>query len=75
MHKTHSTLNTRSTTINTITKKGLQKTLYEIDAYLALDKSSISNGFTPFHEAAKIGDLKIFEYLISAFKKRSHVLT
>lgn len=39
-----------------------------------MDKSSVSDGFTPFHEAAKAGNLRVFQYLIKAFKRRNDVL-
>eukprot|EP00347_Sterkiella_histriomuscorum_P006025 403354358 len=47
---------------------------YQIDALLCIDKSNVSNGSTPFHEAAKVGNIKIFEYLVNIVKKRNQII-
>lgn len=41
---------------------------------MAIDKSSYSDGCTPFHEAVKLGNLNILEYLFKVLQKRNEFL-
>ncbi|CDW82347.1 ankyrin repeat [Stylonychia lemnae] len=49
-------------------------TSYQLDALLCIDKSNMVDGFTPFHEAAKQGNVMIFEYLTNIVKKRNEII-
>ena len=51
-----------------------RKTNFELDALLAMDKSSLTQGHTCFHEAAIKGNLEVFQYLIAIFKKRNEAI-
>lgn len=44
---------------------------FQLDALLSIDKSNYTNGTTPFHEAARVGNIKIFEYLSNIIKMRN----
>lgn len=57
------------------TQTQLQKSGYQFDALLAMDKSSMTDGFTPFHEAVKHGNLKILEYLFRVLQKRNEFIS
>ncbi len=46
----------------------------KLDTLMCLDKSSFTEGTTPFHEAAKADDHRIMEYLMRVFKKRNEIL-
>ena len=46
-----------------------------MDALLCLDKSNLTDGTTPFHEAAKNDNVELLEYLIRIFKKRNEAVS
>lgn len=46
----------------------------QLDSLLCLDRSNQTDGYTPIHEAAKVGNLQIFEYLVNVIKRRNLIL-
>ena len=44
---------------------------FKLDALLCLDQSTMSDGSTPFHEAAKANNPAILSYLLRILKKRN----
>lgn len=41
---------------------------------MALDKSNFTDGSTPVHEAARVGNIQIFDYLVKVIKKRNEII-
>ena len=61
----------QSTQSNTRGSQNIKKIQFQLESLLCLDKCSVIDGSTIFHEAAKVGNLQLIEYLLRVFKKRN----